>query len=164
MANQYPPTRSQYIESLGKQASAVGAFLGMAASIALVATSGMPINYFTMIASPLALFVGAYVGKEVMSLAGSAYAASTYQHRYRKEFAKSHALAAALAEDPLMANASPRLEEHTLAELPELPPVEPPLLTPPPQRNWTSLFQRGGGYSQQVEEQKLLASPEQKSL
>lgn len=145
MANQYPPTRDEYVASVRHQAANIGGALGMAAAIALVATSGVGFNLLTVMLSPMALFVGAGIGMAAMAVAGSLYAGATYRSRYGKEFAHARELAAAMAEDPLATPNYPPLQEQALAETPDMPPPEPVR-----KHSWASMFHRQENHAQRI--------------
>jgi|GEM_PF-5102652 len=154
MANQYPPTRTQYVDSVSRRASNFGAVLGMAAAIGVMATSGAPPTLLTMVFSSLALAVGAAIGMVVMSVVGTLYASSTYRRRYRKDFEQAHDLATALAEDPTLTPSSPPLTEHALAELP-----------PPASFSAPSAPEAGmESYVERLREERELAASEQRAL
>lgn len=147
MANQYPPTRDEYVASVRHRAADIGGALGMAAAIALVATSGAGFNLLTVMLSPMALFLGAGIGMAAMAVAGSLYAGATYRSRYGKEFARARELAAALAEDPLATPASPRLLEHTLAE--------DAAVSPPAQNRWSDRLVPADGFADRLLEEEV---------
>ena len=145
MANQYPPTRDEYVASVRHQAANLGGALGMAAAIAVVATSGVGFNLLTVLLAPMALFVGAGIGMATMAVAGSLYAGASYRSRYGKEFTRARELAATLAEDPLATPAYPRLQEQALAEMPDMLPPEPVR-----KHSWASMFHRQESHAQRV--------------
>ncbi len=169
MANQYPPTRSEYSASLGRQGGNIGTLLGVALAIFAVSSSGMAINYATMMTIPaLGVLAGVMLGNALGTAAGNIVAATTYRNRFSHEFTQARGLAAALAEDPYMTAASLPGEDPALSAVAALPPPsEPVALLPPPDaagKGWSTFVPRNESFTQQLVEERLLAEMQQRQL